>query len=98
MAVYQGGALSGWIECWSTSEYRHWTRDDAGLFQQIAELAGMTADKRTNRAVTHAAPELEAELEDIRSQYKRIVEYGNLLIVRTNPELELTAVHGDQYC
>jgi PAS domain S-box-containing protein len=97
VAVYQGKALCGWIECWTTGEHRYWSRDDSGLLQQIADFGGLVFDKQDLKTVDAQTevPELQAELAEMRADYKRIVEYGNLLIVRTNADFELTAIQGN---
>lgn len=97
VAIYHAGSLRGWIECWSSAEYRHWTRDDSGFLQQIAEFGGLALDRQLVGKQLHEpqVPALQAELTELRAQYQRIVDYGNLLIVRTNAELELTAIHGN---
>lgn len=97
VAMYHGGSLRGWIECWSSSEYRHWTRDDSGFMQQIAEFGGLALDRQLSdkELLEPEAPALRAELSELRAQYQRIVDYGNLLIVRTNAQLELVAIQGN---
>ncbi|MBN8548188.1 MAG: GAF domain-containing protein [Deltaproteobacteria bacterium] len=99
VALYHAGAVRGWIECWTSAEYRHWTRDDSGFLQQIADFGALALERQSGTMPLYEpeVPALQAELSDLRSQYERIVEYGNLLIVRTNADLELVGIQGNTY-
>ncbi len=98
VALYRSGRLSGWIECWYQLEHRTWTREDSALLQQCADVAGLALEGRIAPELPAAEspnPQLVAEIDDLKARYERIIAYGNLIMVRTNPEFELVDVRGD---
>lgn len=99
VALYQGGMLCGWLEVLFRDEYWQWSRDDAGLLQQMADFGRLAFGKQgpEQGAPPPEVPALHQELDDLKAQYERILQYGNLIIVRTNPDLEVIEVHGDTF-
>lgn len=97
VALYGDGRLIGWIECWYSEEHHSWSREDSFLLQQLAQCAALSISGHLQSPVAFDAsePELRAEIDDLREQYERILEYGNLIVVRTNPDFELIDVRGD---
>ncbi|MBX7144432.1 MAG: GAF domain-containing protein [Oligoflexia bacterium] len=94
--LYIHGAVSGWCEI--VSERLHfWSKNELSLIQQLAEFAGYAVSERLELQAQVAAERgrLESELDESRRQYQRLIESGSLIVVRTNPSFEVTAVHGD---
>ncbi len=54
-------------------------------------------DEEKIRTLLEENIKLRNGFEDIRSQYKRLVDYGNLLIVRTDTTMAVTDVLGDTW-
>ncbi len=95
--VYVRGALSGWIELLASSRPVYWTREAVQTMQSVAEVLGYAQQQRLEVAekLLSERKALEAELSEMRNQYSRLVQYGSILMVRTNSLLEIVAVSGD---
>jgi PAS domain S-box-containing protein len=95
--IYVRGALTGWLELCSNEKPIYWTREAVQTLQAVAEALGYAIQQRieVNERISQERGSLEAELAEIRSQYGRLVQYGNILMVRTNALLEIVAVSGD---
>ena len=95
--IYAGGLIIGSIAVYSLSQYKRWQPVEALLLETLADLSS---------ALIYSNSLLEEKLEkntgkakdqfrevDIRSE--RLLEHGNLVIVRTDENRVITDVHGD---
>lgn len=103
VGIYAEDKLQGWIECRHYRGYYRWRKEEILALQQIADfcalhlekieiLSAYTLSSDTQRSTSDL---LEKKLIEARSQYKRLVEYENILIVRTNRHFVVTDLFGN---
>jgi len=85
------GRQAGVIECYFQRSFHRWRQEDLVL---VTELN----DELTVRLSPHAGSAHRLEQprpdEEIRSQYRRLARYGNLVVLSTNNNFEITDVVG----
>jgi len=104
-------AVTGFLECHFLQFYHRFKREDQLFLEYCAEYMGLFLEKLSHRTITEASPFKRIEsrqkelpqserlyrdkLSQADSDYKRLVEYSNLIIVRTDKEFKIVDVQGD---
>lgn len=101
----KGKHVVGWIEVHFRSKFHRWRKEDAFLLDILSEYGLLYLDRQIHSASGGKAsmPRPVEKQDDLyrerlleaRQQYRRLLEYGNLIIVRTNAEGMVTDVIGD---
>ena len=87
----------GWLELHYCESYKRWSSIDRLELEQVAQyLAAKLSDARqVLRAVPSPSEEMARGLEVYKLRYQRLLEYGNILVIRTDSEFRVTEVIGD---
>jgi len=104
-------AASGFLECHYSKTYHRFQSEDRLFLEYCADYLGLFLEKLNHRTITDASPFKKIEnrhkekprtetvyedrLTQADSDYKRLVEYSNLIIVRTDKEFTIVDVQGD---
>ena len=85
------GRLLGIVECYFTRSYHRWHPEEIVAFEELShalssvDAAGVPATGRRSHVTS----------EESRSQYSRMAQYGNVLIIITDSQFGITEVFGD---
>jgi PAS domain S-box-containing protein len=85
------GRLLGIVECYFTRSYHRWHPEEIVAFEELShalsgvDAAGVPATGRRSHVTS----------EESRSQYARMAQYGNVLIIITDAQFGITEVFGD---
>ena len=85
------GRLLGIVECYFTRSYHRWHPEEIVAFEDLSHAlsavdgAGVPATGRRSHVTS----------EEARSQYSRMAQYGNVLIIITDAQFGITEVFGD---
>ena len=85
------GRLLGIVECYFTRSYHRWHPEEVVAFEDLShalsavDAAGVPATGRRSYITS----------EESRSQYSRMAQYGNILIIITDAQFGITEVFGD---
>jgi len=85
------GRLLGIVECYFTRSYHRWHPEEIVAFEELShalssvDAAGVPATGRRSHVTS----------EEARSQYSRMAQYGNVLIIITDAQFGITEVFGD---
>jgi PAS domain S-box-containing protein len=87
--IFSERQIIGWIELRYREKYYRFRRDDSLTLEQIAEYIGLFVERYT-ASTTRAPVQREFEL-----RYKRLAEYGNIVIIRTDATYQVVEVLGN---
>ncbi|MEZ4755106.1 MAG: GAF domain-containing protein [Bdellovibrionota bacterium] len=95
--VFANGLVVGSIAIYSIQQYTRWQPLECMLLEALADLcSALICTQKKNIESEQLAPEEVSEaLNEIRVRSDRLLEYGNLIIVRTDKKLAITEVHGN---
>jgi PAS domain S-box-containing protein len=93
--VSTGAGLSGVIECFFTRSYHRWRQEELDAFSEVA--ASLHFSGPTPVAVNPQASSIASSMaqDDLRSQYRRMARYGNIVILMTDGEFRISDVFGN---
>ncbi|NMC62987.1 MAG: PAS domain S-box protein [SAR324 cluster bacterium] len=103
--------LVGWIECYDRRQAHVWRREEQTLLTvlsvrvpiilrerpQILEDLEQGIQETSGQEIEVPSPgEVYYEkLSEVQQEYKRLLEYGNFVLLRTNPDFAIIDVQGD---
>ena len=85
-------ANRGWIACHFSERYYRWRREDTLMLESLSDYCSLFLDRCAEPASTPAGGTAAADAE---LRYRRLAEYGNLLIVHTDAHLRVTDIVGN---
>lgn len=85
-AIVPLGAICtrGWIEIFSYDRAREWSNEDQLVLRSLSEISSLYLERIAQR---NADTDID--------KYHRLIQYGNLLMVRTDEHLRVVEVQGD---
>ena len=96
--VFKYGQLAAVMEVRFVQKYHRWRKEDCLLVEQLAFHAGQhLGGSQPVESGAREKPLLQRSAQpfELQSQYQRLANYGNLLVVRTSSEMTVTDVFGD---
>ena len=85
------GRLEGVVECFFTRSYHRWSQDEFDAFIALEKSQALTTlNMRQEKGEVAAFSE-----DDLRSQYRRMARYGNIIVIITDAEFQISDVFGD---
>ncbi len=88
--VIRHGALVGVVECFFTRSYHRWRQEELDAFAEIgASLAVLGSAPPTGERG------MSVSSDDMRSQYRRMARYGNIIIIMTDADFGISDVFGN---
>lgn len=103
IGLKRGNRAVGWIEVHFRKHFHKWRKEDVFLLELFAEYAVLYIEKGgalgpgdADSKSSDVSDEVYRErLLEARQQFRRVLQYGNLIIVRTNAHGVVTDVIGD---
>ena len=101
------GGITGWVECGHKHDGHLWRREDQTLLTVFSARMPLLLRDKTflqdfpgTQSVRVAQPSTPGEvyyekLSQIQREYRRLLEYGNFVLFKTNPDFAITDVRGD---
>lgn len=102
--LLRGREICGWMECRFVNRYHRWRKEDLLVLQQMADYCLLFLDSCPEMKQSAGLPyrfavgeeaHFSRQLDQARQEYSRLVEYSNLLTIRTNREFVVTDVVGN---
>ncbi|MCB0318765.1 MAG: GAF domain-containing protein, partial [Bdellovibrionales bacterium] len=95
--IFCGSDLIGTISIFSFENYRRWQRFESLLLESIANLCAVLLSEKKHEHLYEDFSNLNVDdqLLETSIRSKRLLEYGNLIIVRTDESGAISEVHGD---
>ena len=93
LPLYKHEALIGWVECHWVKSYLRLRREDISSLMRIVDYCSSVIDEAPARAVSKF--EIQAQLDQALVRSRRLIEFGNIVIVRADKELRILDALGD---
>ena len=100
VGIYRDGVPIGWIMCSFRTRYHRWEAGEVQSVQRVADiLAGhLERSRRLPAGSARSAPteaRVHERFQEMMLRYGRLMEAGNLLLIRTDAALVVTDVLGN---
>ncbi len=92
--LFQREKVQGWIECHFTRTYYRWRKEDTIILEQIGDYCTLFLERVIPGSDLKTNPN-DGNNSEAQLRYRRLAEYGNLIIIRTDTKFRVIDVIGN---
>ncbi len=89
--LLERGRVQGVVECFFTRSYHRWKQEEFSAFDELSHNLTIARTAVSNSDVSAR----QVSSDELRSQYRRMARYGNVVIIITDSNFRITEAFGN---